>query len=73
MFVCICRAVSESRIRAAVASGASTVDEVEAQCGAGGDCGACREEIQGIIIEGAPSRCAGCPMRGSDISASRAA
>jgi bacterioferritin-associated ferredoxin len=66
MFVCICRAVTSARIRAAVESGASTVDEVEAQCGAGGDCGSCREEIEGIIIECNAQRCASCPRAESE-------
>jgi bacterioferritin-associated ferredoxin len=73
MFVCICRAVSQSRIRAAIDAGATSVDEVEACCGAGGDCGACREEIEGIIIEARSDRCASCPNARGDIPAHRAA
>lgn len=58
MFVCMCRAVKESRIRSVIAEGASTVDEVEAACGAGGDCGSCREEISELISEASLTRCA---------------
>jgi bacterioferritin-associated ferredoxin len=73
MFVCICRAVTGKRIREAIAAGASTVDEVEMHCGAGGDCGSCREEIEGIIFEEQAARCASCPHAARDTHASRAA
>ena len=49
MFVCICRAVTLSRVTAVVETGAANVDAVEAACGAGGDCGSCRSEIASII------------------------
>lgn len=51
MYVCICRAVTLSRLRAAVASGAASLDAVEAACGAGGDCGTCRSEIAEVLRE----------------------
>jgi bacterioferritin-associated ferredoxin len=73
MIVCICRVVTESRVRAAVAAGAKTADEVESACGAGGDCGACREEIEGIIIEQRADGCANCPNARRDIATTRAA
>ena len=57
MFVCICRAVTLRHVAAVVESGATSVDAVEAACGAGGDCGTCRREIAGIIRE----RFAGSP------------
>jgi bacterioferritin-associated ferredoxin len=41
--------VTQSRIRAAINAGARTVDEVTAACGAGGDCGSCRDEIQSML------------------------
>jgi bacterioferritin-associated ferredoxin len=70
MYVCICRAVKDSRIRLAIDAGASTVDEVEAACGAGGECGACRGEIDEMIER---SRCDGCPNATRDMRASHAA
>jgi bacterioferritin-associated ferredoxin len=51
MFVCICRAVSLGRVRAAIDGGATTLDAIEAVCGAGGDCGTCRREIAALIRE----------------------
>jgi bacterioferritin-associated ferredoxin len=49
MFVCMCRAVKLSRLGALIDAGAVTVDAVEAACGAGGDCGTCRDEIADVI------------------------
>jgi bacterioferritin-associated ferredoxin len=49
MVVCNCLAVRESTIREVIASGATTVEAVEAACGAGGDCGCCRDEIADLI------------------------
>jgi bacterioferritin-associated ferredoxin len=51
MYVCICKGVTLKTIREVVAQGASTVDEVERRCGAGGDCGSCRDAIAEIIID----------------------
>lgn len=51
MFVCICRAVTVNRLLATVDSGARTLEEVEASCGAGGDCGTCRRAIAELIRE----------------------
>lgn len=73
MFVCICRAVPLSRVRAVIDAGARSVDEVEAACGAGGECGSCRKEIEGIIIERSEARCGECPGTSRDRRASRAA
>ncbi|MDP3277533.1 MAG: (2Fe-2S)-binding protein [Deltaproteobacteria bacterium] len=75
MFVCICRVVTESRIRSAISSGASTVDDIERACGAGGDCGSCRDEIQAMIDGESPvaEGCAGCPRAGQPRGLSRSA
>jgi bacterioferritin-associated ferredoxin len=45
MYVCICRAVCDREVEAAIDGGATTVEAVTKACGAGGDCGACHEEI----------------------------
>ncbi len=81
MYVCICRVVSQSRIRAVIEAGARDVDTVTRACGAGGDCGSCRDEIQSMLDEAHPDAhahahpdCDRCPsriLRGS--SAARAA
>lgn len=60
MVLCICRAVTDREIDAAVHAGARSVDAVAACCGAGTDCGACREAIEALIEDS----CAACPRRG---------
>ena len=49
MYVCICRAVTLSHLRTLAGSGADTLDAVERACGAGGDCGTCREDIRCVL------------------------
>jgi bacterioferritin-associated ferredoxin len=51
MYVCICRAVTQDRVRSAIAGGAHTVAAVTATCCAGDDCGACHGVIEEMIEE----------------------
>jgi bacterioferritin-associated ferredoxin len=51
MIVCLCKGVSCGTIRRAIAEGAHTVDEVGQACGAGTDCGGCRNSIADMIEE----------------------
>ncbi|MBS2013360.1 MAG: (2Fe-2S)-binding protein [Deltaproteobacteria bacterium] len=46
MFVCVCLAVSEKEVDAAIAAGAHTREAVTKACRAGGDCGACHGMIE---------------------------
>jgi bacterioferritin-associated ferredoxin len=41
MIVCLCRGVSDRTVRAVIAIGAQTRDEVKEACGAGSACGQC--------------------------------
>jgi bacterioferritin-associated ferredoxin len=49
MFVCICRAVTEQEVKAAIEEGATSVQAVTRSCCAGDDCGACRGAIEDMI------------------------
>jgi bacterioferritin-associated ferredoxin len=49
MYVCICRAVTDTQVRAAIEGGAQTREEVTAACCAGDDCGACHSVIEDMI------------------------
>jgi len=51
MIVCVCANVSERKLHAVVADGATTLREVERRCGAGAGCGACRNAIRECIRE----------------------
>ncbi len=46
MYVCVCLAVTEAEVEAAIAGGAQTRACVTRACGAGGDCGACHGMIE---------------------------
>ena len=49
VIVCSCRAVSDRTVAAAIASGAETVGEISARCGAGGRCGGCWPELDRLL------------------------
>jgi bacterioferritin-associated ferredoxin len=51
MYVCVCRAVTEEKVRAAIDAGAESVQAVTATCCAGDDCGACHQTIEDMIEE----------------------
>ena len=57
MFICVCNAITERQVEAAVASGASTLSDLEAQLGVGGCCGCCRDTATDYLPGG---RYAGC-------------
>ena len=46
MYVCVCMAVTEAEVEAAIAGGAATREAVTRACRAGGDCGACHGMIE---------------------------
>jgi bacterioferritin-associated ferredoxin len=51
MYVCVCRAVTQQQVKAAIEGGARSVDDVTAACCAGDDCGACHGKIEELIEE----------------------
>jgi bacterioferritin-associated ferredoxin len=51
MYVCVCNAVTDQEVTAAIREGATTVNEVTSRCSAGGDCGSCHEMIENMIEE----------------------
>jgi len=55
MYVCICRAVTEQEIKAAIEGGAEDIAAVTRACRAGDDCGACHGTIDDMLEEH------GCP------------
>ena len=59
MIVCVCRAVSDRVIRRAMETGANTVKQVGAACGAGTDCGGCKVQISQLLRGATPIAGAG--------------
>jgi bacterioferritin-associated ferredoxin len=51
VYACLCRAVTETSVRAVVKAGASTVAEVRATCGAGTGCGGCLPSLRRLLAE----------------------
>jgi bacterioferritin-associated ferredoxin len=49
MYVCVCRAVTEEKVKEAIEAGATTVDAVTDTCCAGDDCGSCHDLIEDMI------------------------
>ncbi len=49
MYVCICHAVSESKVQDSIEAGARSIEEVTQGCRAGGDCGSCHQHIEMMI------------------------
>ena len=53
MYICICNAITDRQIRAAVASGAASLSDISMQLGVGTGCGCCREAAQRVIHDSA--------------------
>lgn len=53
MYICHCQGVTDRTIRAAIASGAGTVDQIARRCGAGADCGGCHQALEELLDEAA--------------------
>jgi bacterioferritin-associated ferredoxin len=51
MIVCVCAGVSERKLRAVIADGATTMREIERRCGAGAGCGSCRPAVRQCLRE----------------------
>jgi bacterioferritin-associated ferredoxin len=49
MLVCLCKGVSDKKIKSLVENGASSVKQVMSTCHAGQDCGACICTVRDII------------------------
>ena len=49
MLVCHCLRVFDGAIRECVRVGARTTNDVAERCGAGSQCGGCRESIEAIV------------------------
>lgn len=70
MILCLCHAVSDAEIKDHIADGAHSVEAVGRACGAGTDCGSCREEISDLIDEHRLAGCAGkCPRQSERVGA----
>jgi bacterioferritin-associated ferredoxin len=51
MVICHCLAMNDRTITELAGNRAITVDDVVAACGAGGECGGCRDSIELLLTE----------------------
>jgi bacterioferritin-associated ferredoxin len=63
MIICHCAGISDATIRKSVRQGATSLRAVARRCGAGRNCGSCRDEILALLAdacrpEARPSNCA---------------
>jgi bacterioferritin-associated ferredoxin len=64
MYVCVCLAVTEADVEAAIKGGAVTREAVTRACRAGGDCGACHGMIEQKIEDHVDAQVvSGCSVR----------
>lgn len=49
MYVCICNGITDKQIRAAVAEGATSLEQLEAKLGVASQCGSCAEHALSLI------------------------
>ncbi len=58
MIVCVCKSVSDKKIRALIADGAATFDELQFELGVSTCCGKCEESVRDVMLEsGCASHC----------------
>jgi bacterioferritin-associated ferredoxin len=49
MYVCVCNGVTDEDVAEAIEGGARSRCDVTRACGAGGDCGSCHAQIEGML------------------------
>jgi bacterioferritin-associated ferredoxin len=53
MIVCVCKAVSDRRVRQCIEAGASSVEELQIELGVATCCGCCEETVRDMLHESA--------------------
>ena len=56
MILCLCRGVVDRTVGAAIAQGASTLEEITAACAAGADCGGCHSSLLALLASASRNR-----------------
>lgn len=51
MIVCVCKSVSDRKIRAVIAEGADTFDELQFELGVATCCGKCEESVRDVMAQ----------------------
>ena len=66
MIICVCKAVSDRHIRAAVADGATCIRELTRELGVGTGCGKCVPEAK-AVLSACVTQCAKAAGHGSGL------
>lgn len=56
MYVCICNAVTDHRIRAAVRNGAESFERLQEELGVSTGCGCCEDEVRKLLADALAER-----------------
>lgn len=51
MYICICKGVTDNKIRQAIANGASSMHEVRSELGVASQCGKCGSAAKQVVRE----------------------
>ncbi|MEX3955259.1 bacterioferritin-associated ferredoxin [Trinickia sp. EG282A] len=51
MIVCVCKSVSDRKIRASIAEGVDTFDELQFELGVATCCGKCEESVRDVMAQ----------------------
>lgn len=51
MIVCVCKSVSDRKIRAAIAEGSDTFDELQFELGVASCCGKCEQSVREVMAQ----------------------
>ena len=65
MVVCLCKGISDRKIRALVQDGATSVRDIIRTCQAGSDCGSCLCQLKELVAEARKESCASGGSEGS--------
>ena len=68
MVLCICQAVTDREVDAAILQGARSVAAVSRACGAARGCGCCTTAIERRIERVCRNDCADCPRRTGELA-----
>jgi bacterioferritin-associated ferredoxin len=61
MYICICLAITESKINQLLTEGATSLMDVTGACGAGSDCGSCLTKLHKMLKNVAQNTIAAAP------------
>ncbi len=54
MYVCICNGITDKQIRAAVARGVGSLEELQDELGVASQCGSCADHALSMLVEAIP-------------------